>query len=127
MLLLTHEAVGPALVALAAHIFGAAAVERLGAVEVRANICPDTALAAALRWVSRPGCISVLVLTDARGSTPWRIANELVAHIGSTRARTVSGLNAPMLLAVVERYDTLSLNELAKRARTAGRRGIHGD
>ena len=69
---------------------------------------------------------SVLLLTDAFGSTPSNIANRLSALHGSP---VVSGVNIPMLVRIFN-YPRLGIDELAATAVEGGRRGIvlsHGN
>lgn len=59
----------------------------------------------------------VLVLTDLYGATPGNIAGEL--HDGK-RAITISGINLPMVMRVLN-YSGLTLSELAEKALGGGR------
>ena len=63
----------------------------------------------------------VLVLTDIVGGTPAMLANELLEkrHI-----EVVSGVNLPMVLAVVNYRDGMTLKRLAKMAVKAGKESI---
>ena len=62
----------------------------------------------------------VLVLTDAYGSTPSNIANNLGRN---EQIQVVSGINLPMLIRVLN-YPSLSLKEMTEKALSGGRDGI---
>ena len=62
----------------------------------------------------------VLVLTDAYGSTPSNIANNLGR---GTQVQVVSGINLPMLVRVLN-YPSLNLEEMTEKALSGGRDGI---
>ena len=124
ILLLTHEAMGEALIATAHHILGRLALP----VEAQA-IPPGSNVDAALRETiaharrldSGDG---VLVLTDVYGATPSNIAEKLGAS--GIPVRRVSGLNLPMLLRVLN-YAERDLTELAQIAARGGSAGIRID
>jgi|BarGraIncu00222A_1022003.scaffolds.fasta_scaffold74720_2 mannose/fructose-specific phosphotransferase system component IIA len=124
VLLLTHASVASALAGLASHVFGPEVHRRIGICELDVDAPPQAELGVALAWSGEHRDSWVLVLTDLHGSTPWRVGQDLVTQLGPSRARALSGVNAPMLLAVIERWDTLPLDGLVRRARVAGRRGI---
>jgi mannose/fructose-specific phosphotransferase system component IIA len=63
----------------------------------------------------------VLVLTDIVGGTPAMLAHEL---LGKRHIEVVSGVNLPMVLAVVSYRDGMSLKRLAKMAIKAGKESI---
>ena len=121
ILLLTHEEIGPALIAAARHVMPRLPCQ-LDSMEVSATDDPGTILPAAARAaraLDHGG--GVLVLSDLYGSTPCNIANKL-ASLG-VHARCVSGLNLPMLLRVLN-YPDKPLDELAEVAACGGRGGI---
>jgi len=62
----------------------------------------------------------VLIVTDAFGSTPSNIANQLA---DGRDVRVVSGVNLPMLIRIFN-YPTLALPEMANNAVEGGARGI---
>jgi mannose PTS system EIIA component len=121
VLLLTHEAMGDALVAAAHHVLGKFALP-LQVLEVPASADPDLALRdAAVRARELDDGAGVLVLSDLYGSTPCNIAQRL-AGLGF-RTHCVSGLNLPMLLRVLN-YPEQDLDQLAQTAASGGRGGI---
>jgi mannose PTS system EIIA component len=67
----------------------------------------------------------VLILTDLYGSTPSNIAYKL-KETCKTKIRIVSGLNAPMLMKIVN-YPQLSLDQITKKVVKGGRKGIIDD
>ncbi len=121
VLLLTHEAMGPALIAAARHVLGNFPLP-LDVVEVNPNNDPETILRdAAKRVRDLDKGSGVLVLTDLYGATPSNLAQRLTT-LGLT-LRRVSGLNLPMLLRVMN-YPEHTLDELAQTAAAGGRAGI---
>jgi len=124
LLLVTHPALGPALVATAAAILGQLPLGT-EAFEVPFDADPDTLLphaSAALRKVDTGA--GVLILSDLYGATPANLAAQLV-HLG-TPARLVSGVNLPMLLRTMN-YPELPLSELCLVAASGARNGVIHD
>jgi PTS system mannose-specific IIA component len=124
ILLLTHEAMGVALVQTARHIMGRIALP-IDTFSVPPGSDVDAALrdtAARIRALDRGE--GVLVLTDVYGATPSNIADKL-GGLGLD-VRRVSGLNLPMLLRVLN-YPEQNLPELVQTASSGGRTGIHID
>jgi PTS system ascorbate-specific IIA component len=124
VLLMTHEAVGKALVSAAHHVMPKLPL-RVEAVEVPAHADPDimrTLTAHHARELDQGD--GVLVLADLYGATPCNIGLSL-AELG-VRLRCVSGLNLPMLLRVLN-YAEKPLDELAQVAAHGGRGGIFID
>jgi PTS system mannose-specific IIA component len=121
ILLLTHEAMGAALIATARHILGRTPLA-LDACAIPPGSDVEVALrdaAAHVRRLDSGG--GVLVLTDVYGATPSNIAEKL-GGLGLDIHR-VSGLNLPMLLRVLN-YPEQPLVELAQTAASGGRAGI---
>jgi PTS system ascorbate-specific IIA component len=125
LLLLTHEAMGDALIATARHILGRIPL----ALEAQA-VPPGSDVEAALRDAAArvrrlDSGEGVLVLTDVYGATPSNVAQRL-PELGLD-VRRVSGLNLPMLLRTLN-YPEQALAELAQTAANGGRSGIveHG-
>ena len=121
ILLITHEGIGSALVAVADRLLRRLplAVE---AFEVPFEGDPAQwlpAASAALRKVD--GGDGVLVLTDLYGATPSNLAAQL-ARIG-TPVRRVSALSLPMLMRVLN-YAELPLDELPAVATAGARNGV---
>lgn len=125
ILLVTHEGIGSALVAVATSLLRNLPL-RVEAFEVPFDADPEALLpqaSAALRRVD--GGFGVLVLTDLYGATPSNLAARL-ARLG-TPVRRVSALNLPMLLRVLN-YPELELDELPAVAAAGARNGvIHDD
>ncbi|MBB1060236.1 PTS sugar transporter subunit IIA [Marilutibacter spongiae] len=121
ILLVTHEGIGSALLAVATRLLSALPL-KAEAFEVPFDADPDAILpqaSAALRRVD--GGHGVLVLTDLYGATPSNLAAR-VAHLG-TPVRRVSSLNLPMLLRVMN-YAELELDELPAIASAGARNGV---
>ncbi len=124
ILLITHEGIGNALVAVATRLLHKLPLQT-AAFEVPFDGDVETLLpqaSAALRRVD--GGDGVLVLTDLYGATPSNIAAKL-ARIG-TPVRRVSALNLPMLLRVMN-YADLPLDELPAIAAAGARNGAITD
>jgi len=121
LLLLTHEAMGDALVMAAKHVLGRFPLS-LEVQEVAAAGDPDLALREASQRAQRlDQGDGVLVLSDLYGSTPCNIAHRLGGY--GVRTHCVSGLNLPMLLRVLN-YPDQDLDQLAQTAASGGRGGI---
>ena len=121
ILLITHEAIGPALIAVAARLLDPLPL-RVEALEVPFDGDLDLLLplaSAALRRVDSGD--GVLVLTDLYGATPSNLAARL-ARLG-TPVRRVSAVSLPMLLRVMN-YPDLPLDELPAIAAAGARNGV---
>lgn len=121
VLLMTHEAVGNALISAAHHVMPRLPL-RVVAMEIPPGADPEqmrTATAQHARELDRGD--GVLVLADLYGATPCNIGLSL-STLG-LHLRCVSGLNLPMLLRVLN-YADKSLDELADIAASGGRGGI---
>ncbi len=124
VLLLTHNAIGPALIEAARHVLGPVPLE-LDCVEIGADCDPESMLRiSAARARDMDSGDGVLVLADAFGATPCNIALRLDAM--GVRLKCVSGLNLPMLLRVLN-YAEQPLETLAETAASGGRSGIFVD
>ena len=125
VLLITHEGIGHALVAVATRLLRQLPL-KTEAFEVPFDGDPDALLpqaSAALRRVD--GGQGVLVLTDLYGATPSNLAGKL-ARIG-TPVRRVSAVSLPMLLRVMN-YAEMDLDDLPSVAAAGARNGvIHDD
>jgi PTS system mannose-specific IIA component len=124
VLLMTHEAVGQALISAARHVMPKLPM-RVEAVEIPPESDPDrmrTLTAHHARKLDHGD--GVLVLADLYGATPCNIGlslTDLGVHL-----RCVSGLNLPMLLRVLN-YPEQPLDELVQIAASGGRGGIFID
>lgn len=124
VLLLTHEAMGGALITAARHVLGKLPLP-LDVIEVEPGSDPDTTLRdATVRARSLDGGDGVLVLTDLYGATPCNVAQRLPGL--GVHMHCVSGLNLPMLLRVLN-YPEQKLDQLAQTAASGGRGGIFVD
>ncbi len=124
VLLLTHEAMGGALLGAARHVLGNLPLP-VDFHEVAADADPDELLReAALSARALDDGDGVLVLSDLYGATPCNVAQRL-PDLG-VRMHCVSGLNLPMLLRVLN-YPEQSLDQLAQTAASGGRGGIFID
>ena len=121
VLLVTHEGIGSALLAVLGKLMPALPL-RTEAFEVGFGDDPDAVLPAASTALRRvDGGDGVLVLTDVYGATPANVAARL-ARLG-TPVRRVSGLSLPMLLRVMN-YAELPLDELPAVAAAGARNGV---
>lgn len=121
VLLMTHEAMGEALVGAARHVLGRLPLP-LDVIEVAAADDPELTLStAAAHARGLDNGDGVLVLTDLYGATPCNVAQRMPAL--GLNMHCVSGLNLPMLLRVLN-YPEQSLDELAQTAASGGRGGI---
>ena len=121
ILLVTHEGVGTALIAVATRLLRQLPL-KVEAFEVPFDADPETLLpqaSAALRRVD--GGFGVLLLTDLYGASPSNLATRL-ARLG-TPVRRVSALSLPMLLRVMN-YAELDLDELPAVAAAGARNGV---
>jgi PTS system ascorbate-specific IIA component len=124
VLLLTHEAMGGALLGAARHVLGNLPLP-VDFHEVAADADPDELLReAASSARALDDGDGVLVLSDLYGATPCNVAQRL-PDLG-VRMHCVSGLNLPMLLRVLN-YPEQSLDQLAQTAASGGRGGIFID
>lgn len=124
ILLITHEGIGSALIAVATRLLRELPLET-EAFELPFDADPDAVLpqaSAALRRVDSGH--GVLVLTDLYGATPSNLAARL-ARLG-TPVRRVSALNLPMLLRVMN-YAELELDDLPAVAAAGARNGVIQD
>lgn len=124
VLLLTHEAMGAALVSAARHVLGRLPLP-LDVIEMDPAADPDDTLTVAAHHArDLDHGEGVLVLTDLYGATPCNVAQRLPSL--GFNMHCVSGLNLPMLLRVLN-YPEQSLDELAQTAASGGRGGIFID
>ena len=124
VMLMTHEAVGHALISAARHVMPKLPL-RIAAVEIPPQSDPDvmrTLTAHHARKLDQGD--GVLILADLYGATPCNIGLSLGAL--GVHLRCVSGLNLPMLLRVLN-YAEKPLDELAEIAASGGRGGIFID
>ncbi|WP_159679724.1 PTS sugar transporter subunit IIA [Luteimonas sp. 9C] len=121
VLLLTHEGIGSAMLAVATRLMQQLPL-KADVFEMPFDAHPDTALphaSAAMRRVD--GGDGVLILTDLYGASPSNVAAQL-ARLG-TPARRVSGLSLPMLLRVMN-YPEQALDDLPATAAAGARNGV---
>ena len=63
----------------------------------------------------------VLILTDMFGGTP---SNLSLSFLKAQSVEVLTGVNLPMIIAIVQNRKTSNLNELAEKAQEAGKTGI---
>lgn len=120
VLLVTHGAIGEALLASAQQILGAGQ-ERVAALGVARGEDPDAVLERARGLLARLDAGSgVLVLADMYGATPSNVAARLLAD---GRVEGVSGVSLPMLVRVLSGRNG-SLAAGVRRALSGGAEGV---
>ena len=120
LLIITHEAVGRALLITATKIIGVCPVAtELLSVPMDSD-CEQVFEDACemIRKLDDGG--GVIVLTDMFGGTPSNIANRLAEVFN---VRVISGVNLPMVVRILN-YANLDLDEVARKAQQGGREGI---
>jgi PTS system ascorbate-specific IIA component len=121
VLLVTHEGIGSALLAVLGRLMPRVPL-CTEAFEVGFGEDPDAVLPAASAALRRvDGGDGVLVLTDVYGATPSNVAARL-SRLG-TPVRRVSAVSLPMLLRVMN-YAELGLDELPAVAAAGARNGV---
>jgi len=124
ILLLTHEAMGDALIETARHLLGRVSL-KIDAFSIPPGSDTDFAMTSAAARVRKlDSGDGVLVLTDVFGATPSNIIDK-IQPLG-VKLRRVSGLNLPMLLRVLN-YSEQNLAELAQTAADGARAGVRID
>ncbi|OGR37524.1 MAG: PTS sugar transporter subunit IIA [Desulfovibrionales bacterium GWA2_65_9] len=119
VLVVTHGEVGAALLDAAQMILGPQ--QGVAAVSVQVSKGVEDILVALKSGVSSLDTgLGVIVLTDLFGGTPTTLSLSLFKN---GNLEVVAGVNLPMLLKVLQDR-TLTLSELASRAKTAGQQGI---
>ena len=63
----------------------------------------------------------VIILTDMFGGTPSNIA---LSFLNEEKVEVLTGANLPMVIALVQNREHLSLKDLAEKAQDAGKLGI---
>ena len=120
VLLVTHGAIGEALLASASQILGARP-PRAAALGVAGGEPPEALLERARALAERLDEGSgVLVLTDMFGATPCNVATRLLED---GRIEGVSGVSLPMLVRVLSGRAG-SLGQAVARARSGGAEGV---
>ena len=124
VLLLTHEAMGDALIETARHLLGRISL-RVDAFSIPPGSDTDFAMTSAAARVRKlDSGDGVLVLTDVYGATPSNVIDK-IQPLG-VKIRRVSGLSLPMLLRVLN-YSEQNLAELAQTAADGARAGVRFD
>jgi len=118
-LVITHGAIGDALLASAAQILGAPA--QAAALGVARSDDPEKVLQRARALAERlDSGEGLLVLTDMFGATPCNVASRLLAD---GRVEGVSGVSLPMLIRVLSGRNG-SLPAAVQRALSGGAQGV---
>ena len=124
VLLLTHEAMGDALIETARHLLGRISL-KVDAFSIPPGSDTDFAMTSAAARVRKlDSGDGVLVLTDIYGATPSNVIDK-IQPLG-VKIRRVSGLSLPMLLRVLN-YSEQNLAELAQTAADGARAGVRID
>lgn len=63
----------------------------------------------------------VIILTDMFGGTPSNIA---LSFLNEEKVEVLTGANLPMVIALVQNRENMSLKDLAEKAQDAGKLGI---
>ena len=63
----------------------------------------------------------VIILTDMFGGTP---SNLSLSFLEEEKVEVITGVNLPMIIAIVQNRSKMALSELAERAQEAGKSGI---
>jgi len=63
----------------------------------------------------------VLILTDMFGGTPSNIS---LSFLSEERVEVLTGVNLPMVIAIVQNRENLNLKQVAEKAQEAGNMGI---
>lgn len=120
VLLVTHGKLGHLLLETMTDMLGPLPLET-EVLEVRRVQATEVLLRQGVRMIERlDKGVGVLLLTDAYGSTPANIANQLAID---TPTLVVAGVNLPMLVRVFN-YPALSLDEMARTAVEGGQKGV---
>jgi PTS system mannose-specific IIA component len=120
VLVISHGAIGEALLSSAEQILGAKQV-RTAALGVSRNDDPDAVLERARALAARlDEGAGVLVLTDMFGATPCNVAARLLAD---GRIEGVAGVSLPMLVRVLSSRNG-SLPAAVQRALSGGAEGV---
>jgi PTS system ascorbate-specific IIA component len=120
VLVVTHGAIGEALLASAAQILGQAP-QQAAALGVSRHDDPDRVLARARELVAQlDRGEGVIVLSDIFGATPCNLCARLLAD---GRVEGVSGVSLPMLLRVLTGRDG-TLAETVRRALSGAAEGV---
>ena len=112
---------GAAYLSVARHVWSCEH-ERLAAYDMPADVPDSDAAAAVYAVIARLGRAQVLLMVDAEGGSPHRVAQIVCSAMGHN-ARVVTGLNLPMLLATLPRED-VDVDGLAALAAHRARRGV---
>ena len=120
VLVVTHGAIGEALLASAEQILGVKQA-RAAAFGVSRSDDPESVLARLRKLAARlDGGAGLLVLTDMFGATPCNVASRLLAD---GRVEGVAGVSLPMLVRVLSGRDG-SLPAAVQRALSGGAEGV---
>ena len=63
----------------------------------------------------------VIILTDMFGGTPSNIS---LSFLEEEKVEVITGVNLPMIIAIVQNRSKMGLSELAEKAQDAGKSGI---
>jgi len=120
LLIVTHCDLGKELMNAAEFIVGnIEAAATIPVVETTGSEGLRTAIAAKVSELDRGK--GVIILTDMFGGTP---SNLSLSFLKKEKVEVLTGVNLPMVIAIVQWRSSLSLTEIAEKALEAGRTGI---
>ena len=125
VVLFAHAPMASAFQAMAHHV-DAELVSALIAFDVRGDSSREMAAVNASLRLGTRGWQQVLVMVDMLGAGPWRVAERMLA-LRPMSNRAVTGVNGPMLLAVLSllrQGRTTSLEAVAQQALAVGHQGV---
>ena len=120
MLIISHCDLGKELLKAAEFIVGR--LEAADAISITQTSDSKEVLEAISNKIRDLNCgQGVLVLTDMFGGTP---SNLSLSFLKEESVEVLTGVNLPMVVAIAQDRDRLSLSELGEKAQQAGRRSI---
>lgn len=120
LLIVTHCDLGRELLNAAEFIVGR--IEGAGSIAVVETTGSETLRKAIAEKVSAlDGGQGVIILTDMFGGTP---SNLSLAFLKKEKVEVLTGVNLPMVIAIVQCRSTMKLTEVAEKALEAGKAGI---
>jgi PTS system ascorbate-specific IIA component len=122
IILITHDHVGTALLKTVTKTYGQLPLPTIS-VPITEDCDPDSLIPKLKNLLENIDTLDgVLILTDLYGATPSNIANQL--QNDKLKIKVVTGVNLPMLIHLMN-YPNNNLEELAEKAMSAGKKGVH--
>jgi mannose PTS system EIIA component len=120
LLIVTHCDLGKELLNAAEFIVGKIdAASTIPVVQTTGSESLRTEIAAKMTALDRGG--GVIILTDMFGGTP---SNLSLSFLKKEKVEVLTGVNLPMIIAIVQWRNSLKLSEVAEKALEAGKTGI---